>query len=703
MSVCKSIMWYAVLLVGVASCQQETFDTAVEKSFAGNVAAEEYVGEVLDATFRIAIPQYAKVEDAQVCSASRSLMEDGERRLHFDYRNMKEVLIHVCLQNGDDVHSRSYATLEGQIVENGDGTFAVQIANPYVRLKEGRLEGNEWKVCALMETTERAENQRFFSLNRYTGIVNTNLYFAADGNFMSKDLTKLTTPLYSCYAAVLMENGKAVLNLNFEPLGTIIRMNVQNSLAIPIYINKVKVRNPYIKSGIASVTLGEEENGILKFHFASQEQPAAADGVLWPQNEVCTWNVNAARVDTNDFIYLWCIPVSAASAQSQIELVYSTGNSGAALDPDSIMLDKLSNVLQLQSGFYYSVDAPLKESDLMITEMLHHNPSGYNFSVIEIYNPTSREIDIRNYGLCRVLKWEGIYPLVIGESSANVQPIEKALVQDLFVTDFNQPMYRFDGQLAASSYQGKNRYYDMYGTHINKDARRYMLQPGHTVVLVAGQIRERLAKGYLREQYYWPTGSLMYNTPYLANAVQSGYCQYVAAVDNGIKEIDYASGANSGVMQHGFNHVMVLVKKREGATGYEAVDWLFSACYPDIVSLLQTRALPAPNVSDDHLFIARKESVMYPVSKRDNTMYLHASKSHLPAGNPIYDTSQTYQFYDWMYHFTQQPREYYSDMYLYMTPGTRSFVPEVNNGMVWMPGAYNETGNNSTPNSTTGQ
>lgn len=94
---------------------------------------------------------------------------------------------------------------------------------------------------------------------------------------------------------------------------------------------------------------------------------------------------------------------------------------------------------------------------------------------------------------------------------------------------------------------------------------------------------------------------------------------------------------------------------------------------------------------------------MYPVSKRDNDMYLHSSKSHLPLGESIFNISETYQFYDWFYHFTQQPREYYSEMYMYMTPGTRFFRKEVENNLQWMPGAYNETGKDFTPNNTTGK
>lgn len=704
-SIIEVISLCVMLVLGNVACSDEVpadDRTAVVRK---EMSGEGYTGEVLDASFRISLPQQVCVVNAEAKTGSRSLMEDGQGTVHFDYENMREVFIHVCLQNGDDVQSRSYATLEGHIVKDATGKYSVEIPNPYIRLKEGRLTGTDWKACALLESAERTEEQRFFDVNRYSSKVNTDSYFTAGGSSLSKNLSQLTTPLYSKYAPVSTQERRVTVNLNFEPLGTIIRVNVQNTLAVPIYVNKVKIRNPSIKAGNANVVLGVEENGMLKFDFGTQASGSAgtSDGILWPADEVCVWNVSPARVELSDNLYLWCIPVASDYVQNQIELVYSISPSYSVLAADSVMLDPSPNSVQIKSGFYYSVNAPLKESDLMITEMLHHNPSGYNFSVIEIYNPTSHEIDIRNYGLCRMQKWEGGQPVVIGEALSVAQPLGNALVQDLFVTDFNQPVYRFDGQPALSLYQGNNRYYDMYGTHINKDARRYMLQPGHTVVLVAGQIRKRLADKDLGEQWYWPTGSLMYNTPYLANAVKTGYCQYVAAVDNGITMTDYASGAYSGVMQHGFNHVMVLVKKKEGTAGYEAVDWLFSACHPDLIKLLQTRALPAPNVKEDHLFISRKESVMYPVSKRDNAMFLHASKSHLPVGEPIYDIYQTYQFYDWVYHFTQQPREYYSDMYLFMTPGTRSFIPEVDNGRVWMTGAYNETGNSTTPNTTTGR
>lgn len=707
LSIWKVVPLCAVLMLGVVACRDEVpaDDGGQSEMTADVVSTEDYTGEVLDVGFRIALPQQASVVDAGTETVSRSLRENGAKEIHFDYDNMRDVFIHVCLQNGDDVQSRSYATLEGHIVKDASGTYSVEIPDPYIRLREGRLTGTGWKACALLETAERSDAQRFFGVNRYSSRVNTDRYFSAGSGNMAKNLSQLTTPLYSRYAPVSTQGRRTIVNLNFDPLGTIIRLNVQNTLAMPIYVNRIKVKNKSIKRGNANVTLGVEENGMLKFDFGVQASGTASNsnGGLWFADEVSIWNVNSAKVEQAENFYLWCIPVDAAVYEyNQVELVYSTSTSYSEASVDSVLLDKSPNPVRMQSGYYYSMDAPLKESDLMISEMLHFNPLGYNYTVIEIYNPTNKAIDIRNYGLCRVLKWDATNPVIIGEASSLPQPMGNALVQDLFVTSFSQPVYRFDGKLAQNTYQGKNRYYDMYGTHINKDAR-YMLQPGKTVVLVAGQIRERLAASYLREQYNWPTGSLMYNTPYLANAVKMGYCQYAAAVDNGITMIDYATAANSGVMQHGFNHVMVLVKKKAGGGGYEAVDWLFSACRRDLVNLLQSKALPEGNYKDDHLFVARKESVMYPVSKRDNDMYLHSSKSHLPLGESIFNISETYQFYDWYYHFTQQPREYYSEMYMYMTPGTRFFRKEVENNLQWMPGAYNETGKDFTPNNTTGK
>lgn len=704
LSIWKVVPLCAVLLAAV-SCRDEVPVQAGEEVVPGVTPLEEYTGEVLDVGFRIALPQCASVVDAEAKTDSRSLRENEAKEIHFDYDKMSDVFIHVCLQNGNDVQSRSYATLQGHIVKDASGVYSVEIPDPYIRLKEGKLTGTEWKACALLETTERSDAERFFGVNRYSSRVNTDRYFSAGAGNRMENLSQLTTPLYSKFAPVSTQGRRTIVNLNFDPLGSIIRLNVQNTLAIPIYLNRIKVKNKSIKRGSANVILGEEVNGMLKFDFGGQSttMTSTSNGGLWFADEVCIWNVNSVKVEQAENFYLWCIPVEPTVYEyNQVELVYSTNTVYSEASVDSVLLDPSTHPMRMSSGYYYSMDAPLKESDLMISEMLHYNPMGYNYSVIEIYNPTNKEKDIRNYGLCRVMKWNATDPVVAGEGSTLPQPMGNALVQDLFVTSFSQPVYRFDGNLAQAAYQNNNRYYDMYGTHLNKDSR-YMLQPGKTIVLVAGQIRERLAASYLREQYNWPTGSLMYNTPYLANAVKMGYCQYVAAVDNGSKMIDYATGSGSGVMQHGFNHVMVLVKKKEKGTGYEAVDWLFSACRPDLVNRLQQDALPDANLSDDHLFVARKESVMYPVSKRNNDLYLHSSKSHLPVGEPIFNTSETYQFYDWFYHFVEQPRSYYNEMYMYMTPGTRFFRKEVENNLQWMSGAYNETGKDFTPNNTTGK
>ncbi|MBM6782680.1 hypothetical protein [Bacteroides mediterraneensis] len=70
-----------------------------------------------------------------------------------------------------------------------------------------------------------------------------------------------------------------------------------------------------------------------------------------------------------------------------------------------------------------------------------------------------------------------------------------------------------------------------------------MLKPGNTIVLGAGQLRYELANKSTSSQYYWPTGSLMYDSPYLANAVKMGFCQYAVAVDNGSTASQYVTNA----------------------------------------------------------------------------------------------------------------------------------------------------------------
>ncbi len=163
--------------------------------------------------------------------------------------------------------------------------------------------------------------------------------------------------------------------------------------------------------------------------------------------------------------------------------------------------------------------------------------------------------------------------------------------------------------------------------------------------------------------------------------------------------------STAGVLQHGSRHVLVLVKRKQPGAPYEPVDWLFSACTPAIVKQLQTQALPdfSGNTNADWVFVSRKDGVMYPIAKRDNETFLHATKSHLPQNEAILYTGHTYQFYDWIYRFGEEPRNYRSQVLYNMTPGTRFYNRAVDNNGVWLPGFYNELGEMDKPNPTTGK
>lgn len=246
--VIKIFASFFILLCGFTSCKQDELETVVETASVeeSEIPVEEYTGEVLDVNYAISIPQYANVLDAEESVSSRSLKEDSQGKIHFDYANMSDVVIHLCLQNGEDATTRSFKTVSAKIVADG-AKFQVKIPDPYVQLKKGELEGDTWKVCAIMESTERTESQRIFAQNKYVSNINTNKYFSIDGNIVKSNLHALTTPLYSSYVAIRKEGGKIYLDLNFKPLGTILRMKVQNTLAEPIYIHKVKIKNTSIK------------------------------------------------------------------------------------------------------------------------------------------------------------------------------------------------------------------------------------------------------------------------------------------------------------------------------------------------------------------------------------------------------------------------------------------------------------------------
>lgn len=101
------ITGFLILLFTFTSCREEELVIMESVDDGKNVSLEAYTGEVLDVDYGISIPQYAEVVNTEAEVSSRSLAEDVDGKIHFDYAKMKDVLIHVCLQNGEDVSTRS--------------------------------------------------------------------------------------------------------------------------------------------------------------------------------------------------------------------------------------------------------------------------------------------------------------------------------------------------------------------------------------------------------------------------------------------------------------------------------------------------------------------------------------------------------------------------------------------------------------------
>lgn len=110
-----------VPLAAFTSCKEDEEAEMEHMNMEKSISLEEYTGEILDVDYEISIPQYADVVNTEAGVGSRSLTEDAEEKIHFDYANMKDVFIHVCLQNGDDVSTRSFKTFSAKIEPKAGG------------------------------------------------------------------------------------------------------------------------------------------------------------------------------------------------------------------------------------------------------------------------------------------------------------------------------------------------------------------------------------------------------------------------------------------------------------------------------------------------------------------------------------------------------------------------------------------------------
>lgn len=666
-------LWILPLLGALAltACENRLDELQPEASRNQEEDFSEYTGEYVHFDIEASLP------NTPVGASTRALKEENGV-IQIDYSKMLgPVTVHLALRN-KTTREITYKSIPNATIAFINGTYQLICDGASLQLKRGFFNDAAWEVCALIDPRNKVQN------GIYTNVeFNTLDYLSPNANYSSDALESMEVPLYSRYQDVITNaEGKKVLRLYFKPLGTVISATLTNPFYTDITFTRITLNSDNVIAGDVVLNFGNELPGTGLPQITTTRN-----------SKVCSFAFKKA-IQTQDLkeakAYLWCIPTSPKAVQPDFDVYYKILLSE---DPDSTEYISPKTLSQgFENSKNYRIRIELPESDLMITEVGHLNPSGWNYSYVEIFNPTNRTIDLWQYGLVRVLEWnkESSDPTeAIWQNSQSMHtygPFDNALVQSLHLATIHDPIWTVGGVNANSSGSPRNSYSLMY---VNKMANErytnnHVLEPGKCILVFAGGTRELIARNYGNRYKYFPSGEKCFNSSYLPNAVLKGYCKYVIAVDNGLTQNAYAGIGSSGstqagVMQNGRDHSMILVKRDQIDSGkFHILDAQMGTINRTIFTSFSNMLGATLTSGDDWTWFGRFPNVMYPLTLKPAKQY-----SIVPIileDGTVRNGEGT--FMDWR--FFIQP---WTDFPHRTSPGTRYPLPEVDNGGIQLPGA----------------
>lgn len=673
------------LLAGLFSgCQNdmpEVFPQSESETESQKENFSAYTGETIRVEFD------ATLSDAEErnMSATRALKEGDDNFLHMDYSNwVGSVNVHLALRKVTDLNTITYKTVTGNISFTG-GKYVLQIDPTSMQLKEGFFDDSEWEVAAMIDKRDQIlQNGRYQNCE-----FNTMTYLDPNGDY---DLKKMEIPIYSSYRDVIRQNSKILLPLKFYPLGCVITATIENSLYTTVDYTKINILNSNVIAGDLILNFGKT---ITSTGVPEVRRKVDKGG------GICSFNFRtslSAPTNIRRKIYLWCLPVNNWGIENpRFSMFYKLKNS--TQDPDSVVYKSSKRLTYgFENSKNYRMNLKMPESDLMITEFGHLNTGGWNYSWIELFNPTNHDINLWQYGLVRVHEWEDNETSTVGIWQSfqidghRPSTMNYALIQNLHITQESNPIYHADGAI-FSTYNIPNRFEFMYMN--DEQIARYrgpggnLLKPGKTVVLYAGGMRKYLHDKWDMRDPKWPSKEHGFKNYYLANAVAKNECQYVIAVDNGYYENAYAGMGDAGsswggTFQHAnTNGILLLKREAVGSGSYKKIlDAVAGTINGKLYNSFKSR-LPARTLADlDWWWAGRSDNTMYPLGLRypEDVQFATPFRAGTPWGS-----LDPFRFMDWNVFINS----WWSFPHL-ISPGTRTYDEGVLNNGQKLPNARNE-------------
>lgn len=627
----------------------------------------QYTGEIIRIGIETTLPNASATPEA----STRALKEDNGV-LQIDYSKMLgAVSVHIALRN-KTTREITYKTITDARIELDNGVYKLVCHSASLQLKKGFFKDGSWEVCALIDNRNKVQSGRYKNIE-----FNTLDYLNPNGGVSDNELEQMEIPLYSKYQDVTTDSeGRKVLRLDFAPLGTVITATLTDPFYTDVAFTQIKLSNSNVVAGNVILNFGEENS--------TMGIPDIKPKTLGEGRSTLSFKTPVMTKDKKDVkAYLWCIPLMKKSVKPEFNIFYKISLADGADSTEYASQKTLANGYENSRNYRMRIKLP--ESDLMITEVGHLNPGGWNYSYVEIFNPTNRTIDLWQYGLIRVLDWNS------SSSDPNVAiwqnrysthsegSINNALVQSLHLTTEYDPIWTVSGENANASGAQRNLFRLLYVNNI-KDQRytnNHVLEPGKCILIFSGGTREDMARNHPNQYKYFPTGSQCFNSFYLPNAVFKGYCKYVLAVDNGISKNAYAAigswkSSEAGVMQHGGDHSMILVKRERVDGGkYQILDAQMGTINKNIFNMFKNNIAVTLPSGNDWAWYGRFANVMYPLTLKPAKQYQQVP-IFLPNGG-VRNGEGT--FLDWL--FFIQP---WTDFPHRTSPGTRFPMDEVSNG-----------------------
>lgn len=479
--------------------------------------------------------------------------------------------IKCVLYNANNPNQTSYFDVIGKITKVDDNTKHATIEfKGSLTLKEGTLAGGDWYIQLFMGLDEKYWDGKNHTYNIPRNIMCT------------VDEMKIPIPIASPWTKLNANvAGKHVsaYGIELNPLGSIVSLDIETPLCESMTFRKINLRTGLFRS-TGSFLLGQFpgvdniENSYPVFDPIISSSRDNASTSSYDLNQDVPENMKSGKPQTLKRLYFWAMMNEGTFSSDIIGKIYTANPDDDSEYEDIGMpmhsIQYISKNSPIRNGVSHALKMRLEESDLIITEMFHYNQSGDNCSMIELYNPTCHNIDLKNYSLVRMRQlfttsentegWNaegGFHP------SDDNRDITKAVKQDIFID--SDKTTTVGGMYAENVWKdwgsAENRY--KYISDIDDYAQKYnsLLPPGQTVILCAR---------WIYEKYSTTDRSLKYPITdwvgtYIEKALKSrNKIHYIIAVNNGPKDIwgssKYQHKETSGTLQHGRKHVMVLMK-----------------------------------------------------------------------------------------------------------------------------------------------